>query len=112
LSFSISDIHSVREINLIPFRYEDVAPGDIPILEALMNYIVFVPFGYFLSRAFWNIRFFKKVIIALLLSSCFEVIQYILAIGASDIIDIITNTVGGIAGIAIVDLTRFFADRH
>ena len=112
LNYSISGIHSVREINLIPFHYEDVEPGDIPILEAGMNLIIFIPFGYFLSRAFGNTRFFTKVFIVFLLSIGFEVIQYVLAIGASDITDIITNTVGGIAGIAIAGLTRSFVDRH
>lgn len=48
-----------------------------------------------------------------LLSFLFEIIQYIFAIGASDITDIIGNTSGGIIGIAVFTLfRRFFREKY
>lgn len=44
-NISINDIHKVREVNLIPFHYENVIEGDFPLMEALFNFIVFIPFG-------------------------------------------------------------------
>jgi len=44
LNFSISSIHRIREINLIPFYYENVYEGDIPIFEAILNVLIFLPF--------------------------------------------------------------------
>ena len=45
MNFSISSIHRVRDINLIPFYYENVYEGDIPRFEAFLNLLIFVPFG-------------------------------------------------------------------
>ena len=56
LNFSISSIHSVRDINLIPFHYEDVEPGDVPILEALMNLAVFIPLEFLTLLLCTNLR--------------------------------------------------------
>lgn len=100
LNFSIEAIHKVRDINLIPFHYENVIDGDIPLFEALLNVIVFVPFGFLFHKAFrWDIL--KEILLVLGISLIFEVIQYIFAIGATDITDLITNTLGGIIGIGL-----------
>ena len=102
-NFSLASIHKVRDVNLIPFYYENVIEGDIPLFEALLNVIVFVPLGFFLHKAFkWKV--YSKILFVFGLSFVFEVIQYILAIGATDITDLITNTIGGIIGIGIFSL--------
>ena len=41
MNFSISSIHRVRDINLIPFYYENVYEGDIPLFEAFSNLLIF-----------------------------------------------------------------------
>ncbi|WAW15846.1 VanZ family protein [Peptostreptococcus equinus] len=79
LNFSISDIHKVRDINLIPFHYENVMEGDIPLFEALLNVIVFVPFGFLLHKAFYW-KFLKEILLIAGISFAFEVTQYVLAI--------------------------------
>lgn len=107
LNFSISSIHSVRDINLIPFHYEDVEPGDVPILEALMNLAVFIPFGFLLSKTFEKMKYGTKALVVVLLSLFFETTQYVLSIGASDITDIITNTIGGVIGLLLAHMTSF-----
>lgn len=48
--------------------------------------------------------FFKKTGIVFGMSLAFETLQFIFAIGTSDITDLISNTTGGIVGIAIVYL--------
>ena len=100
LNFSISDIHKVRDINLIPFHYENVMEGDIPLFEALLNVIVFVPFGFLLHKAFYW-KFLKEILLIAGISFAFEVTQYVLAIGVTDITDFITNILGGIIGIGL-----------
>ena len=46
-NLSLSDVRSVREVNWIPFYYENVEKGDIPLLEALMNLLIFIPLWLF-----------------------------------------------------------------
>ena len=61
----------------------------------------FVPFGVF-AYALWQEKSFLSQIIPIFLTSLgFEVIQFIFAIGATDITDLIANTLGGIIGIGI-----------
>jgi glycopeptide antibiotics resistance protein len=52
----------------------------------------------------WNMM--KKIMVILLSSILFETIQYAFAIGASDITDLIGNTMGGIIGIYLCMLLR------
>ena len=96
MNFSFQDIHSVREVNLIPFYYKDISPGDAPLLEALMNAVVFIPFGFLLTKSLPITRMTKKAVIIVTVSLIFGALQYFLSIGASDITDIITNSMGGI----------------
>ena len=109
LNFSISSIHRIREINLIPFYYENVYEGDIPIFEAILNVLIFLPFGIYL-KMFGIIN--KKAILSGFVISClFELFQFIFEFGASDITDIITNTLGTICGIYLYSLfCKIFKD--
>ena len=53
-----------------------------------------------------------KFFLILMTSFIFEVLQYILAIGGTDITDIITNTCGGVTGIGIYwSAIRIFRSR-
>ena len=47
----------------------------------------------------WHI--IKKISIAFFISFGIEVLQFILAIGATDITDLIANTIGGVIGVGI-----------
>ena len=99
LNFSIANIHKVRDINLIPFHYENVIKGDIPLFEAFLNILVFVPLSFLFEKAF-KIKTFKEISILAAISLIFEVTQYILAIGT----DLITNSLGGAIGIGLANL--------
>ncbi len=47
----------------------------------------------------WSI--IKKISVGFFISSGIEVLQFVLAIGATDITDLIGNTLGGIVGIGV-----------
>lgn len=100
--FSISDMRRIREINLIPFRYTNVVGGDLFWLEPLFNVMVFLPFGILLKELNYDVKF--GFWIFLLVSLFFETIQYILSIGVSDTTDIITNVIGGVVGMVVVNI--------
>ncbi|ELC8441923.1 VanZ family protein [Clostridium perfringens] len=88
-----------RGINLIPFN--DIMEGNYNQLDVIGNIILFVPLGIYVSMFFKKAKICKNIGVIALTSLVFEVSQYIFAIGASDITDIITNTVGGIIGIGL-----------
>ena len=94
---SLLELPSIRGINFIPFYYDQETSAHLK--EVLYNIIVFVPLGVYVQifKEDWKIA--KKCMVAFLISFLFEVVQFIFAIGASDITDIIGNTLGGIVGI-------------
>ncbi|MGV3024555.1 VanZ family protein [Clostridium thermobutyricum] len=93
------DRYFARSINLIPFN--DVINGSYNSLDIWGNVILFIPLGIYISIFFKKSKVYKNIIKIAGISLIFELFQYILAIGASDISDIITNTFGGIIGITI-----------
>ncbi|HJP81116.1 MAG TPA: VanZ family protein [Candidatus Saccharimonadales bacterium] len=82
-----------RTLNFIPFTGH--------LSEMVENILIFIPFGFFISAALKNIDFWKKLFFIFVFSLAIETIQYLLAIGVSDITDIITNTLGGLMGLGI-----------
>ena len=84
-----------RSINLVPFHY-DVETGT-HFGEVLLNVLVFIPFGLLLGML--GIRAWKAILLGSALSLTFEALQYVLSIGASDVTDLIMNTVGTAIGV-------------
>ena len=99
LSFSVSGIHKVRELNFIPFYYKNVYEGDIPIVEAILNVLIFAPLGIYLKM--FGVSNKNILLSGFFISFMFELLQYIFKLGASDITDIITNTLGTMCGMYI-----------
>lgn len=99
----------MRSINLIPFKsiFEFIAisgQGDAftSVANVLGNLIVFVPLGYLVPSIFKRCsKIINVVVVTAGLSLSFEVCQYVLGIGSSDIDDVILNTLGGLIGYAI-----------
>lgn len=103
---------SERSVNLVPFS-EAMSNGRIDFGEVMLNVIIFVPLGIYAGLLFrkWNVG--TKVLLFFLTSLTFEVIQYILRVGAFDSTDIITNSFGGIIGLMIFMLIdRSFNNIH
>jgi len=90
-----------RSINLIPFSEPVILNGKLDFGEMIMNVLIFVPLGVYAGILFKRWIFAKKLLLFFLVSLIIEGVQFILAIGAFDITDIINNTVGGIIGLMI-----------
>lgn len=101
LQFSISELDTFRSINLIPFYYDNEVGVRFHLTEVLENIAIFAPLGIYLCMLKHEPRFFIKMMFILGTSLALEVLQYIFAIGRSDITDLLTNTCGGILGIVI-----------
>lgn len=111
-ALSIEEIPHMRNINLIPFSQSVLVNGQLELSEIIYNILVFVPFGVYISIFFSTQSLVKKVLCCIGLSISFEVIQYVFAIGASDITDVIGNSIGGIIGILFYAIfSRLFKDR-
>ena len=101
LNWNLLQLDHWRSINFIPFSASLAVNGRLEITEIINNALVFLPFGVYLSmlRPKWS--WLQITAVCFCTSLCFEMLQLILALGASDITDIITNTSGGILGIAL-----------
>lgn len=86
-----------RRTNLIPFS-EHVLLNS----QNILNVIIFVPLGIYLGILFERWIFAKTLFFVFFVSLIVEVLQYILRLGAFDVTDIITNTLGGSIGIMIL----------
>lgn len=104
MQFSFDTLPYIRSINLIPFAESVIVNGKIYISEIIDNLIVFIPVGLYIGMLGKEDKFYKKIIPIFLLTLIFESLQYILHIGATDITDIIMNTLGGIVGIIIINV--------
>lgn len=104
------DLVGRRSLNLVPFG--GTAAGGLGSSELAVNVLVFIPLGVLVYLAATK-RTAAGVFLPIVgLSLTFEIVQYIFGIGASDITDVITNSVGGLIGIGIAWLgLRLLGDR-
>jgi glycopeptide antibiotics resistance protein len=87
----------IRNINLIPFHYDDETSSHLS--EVLENVMIFIPLGVYLKML--KITDAKAILLGMTFSLGLEILQFILAVGASDITDIMTNTAGAAIGVGI-----------
>ena len=85
-----------RSVNLIPF-----SRGNNDVSEIVLNVMIFVPLGIYAGILFKRWIFGNNLFFFFLISLIVEGLQFILRVGAFDITDIITNTVGGLIGLLI-----------
>jgi len=88
-----------RSINLIPFSAPVILNGKMDYGEMIMNVLIFLPLGIYAGILFKRWSLGIKLLLFFLVSLIIEGFQYILAVGAFDITDIINNTLGGIIGL-------------
>lgn len=101
MQFSYQDLRQFtgfRRINLIPLAGTAVRNGQLDIEEIIYNVLAFIPFGIYISLLKPKWSFWKKIASIAAVSLLFETLQYVFAIGGSDITDLIGNTLGGIIG--------------
>lgn len=92
---------NMRSINLIPFSESLIINGKLDFSEIIMNVVIFVPLGIYAGLLFKRWTIGKKLFLFLLISLICEGFQFIFGVGASDVTDIINNTLGGIIGLLI-----------
>jgi glycopeptide antibiotics resistance protein len=105
LSYDIPSIlanYQTRSLNLIPF----VTYGQTGISETVSNVVTFIPFGLLLSLNFKKAALWRLLIVVFGFSVAVETLQFILAIGTTDVTDVVTNTFGGLVGIVLYRLAN------
>lgn len=112
LADGFSKIPSMRSINLIPFYYDTLSDTQIHLKEVVYNVFIFIPAGFYLP-ALRSKKIKEGIIGSFFLSLFFEIMQWIFALGASDITDVITNTMGGLLGACLyVFLGKIFKGKQ
>ena len=101
MSFSLDELYKNRSINIIPFIGSVLVNGRIYINEIINNILVFIPVGIYICMLKEDWSILRKISVGFFISLGIEVLQFILAIGATDITDLIGNTLGGIIGIGV-----------
>ena len=96
------------KINLIPFvRLFDYVSKKEMLLNVIGNVALFIPSGIVFPILYRNLNSFWKVLGAgALLSLCIEILQLSFSRRASDIDDLILNTLGVAIGYAVFALIR------
>lgn len=95
-----------RSVQPIPFRFaaELLRPStslDVALKNVLGNFALFIPLGILLPALFPRLTFGKTVLIGALTSLGFELIQLTVGLGATDIDDLLLNSLGCLAGASL-----------
>ena len=94
-----------RIVKLVPFVATDHA-GASTRFDVVANLALFVPFGVYLGllAPSWRCRRVAGTLAAA--SLALEVAQYVLAVGSSDLTDVVVNTAGGLLGLGLLAVAR------
>lgn len=92
-----------RPVKFVPFFPSGDADGSAPA-EVALNVLLFVPFGFYLGLLAPSWRWWKPLLVFSGASLALEVIQYLISVGTADVTDVISNTLGGVAGLALIRL--------
>ena len=112
MQFSFNGLGDSRSINLIPFGDSMIVNGKIDVKEIIENIFIFIPLGIYISILKSEWTFTKRAGTSFLTSLLLEVVQFIFAVGSSDITDLIGNTLGGVIGIGIFyGFSKLFKDK-
>lgn len=96
---------ALRQVKLVPFA-PSAGAGASTSLEVVANTVFFVPFGLYLGLLAPSWQWWKAAGAMAGSTLVLEVAQYVLAVGSSDVTDVVVNTSGGLAGIGLLALAR------
>lgn len=99
MALRVEQLPTLRGVNVIPFAQSAIANGRIDLDEIFGNVIIFMPLGVYFSLLRPHRAWIKRGLMIFGISLTIEGLQYIFAIGASDITDLLMNTLGGLLGI-------------
>lgn len=112
MAFSAEQLPRLRSVNLIPFGESVIVNGKLSFGEIIQNMLAFVPYGVLL-HVLWNRKPLLQQFLPIFCTSLlFEVIQYGLSVGASDITDVIMNSAGGLLGLGIAAGLKKLSEKH
>ena len=94
-----------RVINWIPFAQPTIVNGEVVEAEMVLNLLFFVPLGLCLPLIKSNWSYRKVIALGFLLSLLYESLQFALAIGMSDVTDLLLNTLGVCLGLLLYQLS-------
>lgn len=87
-------------VKLVPFGassgFGPSAPG-----EVAANFLVFVPYGVILAALLPKRTWTLSVWVIAGTSLTYELLQFVLGVGAADTTDVLVNTAGGVIGVAL-----------
>lgn len=112
LQFSFADLDRVCRINLIPLAGSRFPDGRINWSEIWCNLLVFLPMGLYVALLQPKRPVLAALGAAFGVSLSYEVLQFILAIGISDVTDLLSNTLGGGLGSLFPLLCRSLLGRR
>ncbi len=78
----------------------------LAVLNVIGNILIFIPLGTFLMVYSKEKSVVYITVTTLLTSVAVEIIQYIFALGVTDIDDIILNTIGGLTGVFLYQILK------
>lgn len=95
----------LRQVKLVPFVSSGCNGASAPS-EVIANVVLFVPFGLYLGLLAPAWPWWKATLAIAGASLAFEIAQYALAVGSTDVTDLVTNTAGGLIGLAVLAVAR------
>lgn len=101
MTFPISMQEGERMFNLIPFQGTVRLLGHIPLAEWILQGLLFIPFGIYMSMLKSHLPAFVRLLPAIGASLVIEAVEILLNTGAFDVTDICMNIAGAIGGIII-----------
>lgn len=90
----------LRALKLVPFVASSGYAASAP-LEVIGNIVVFVPLGFYLGLLASTLPWWRAAGVIAVASVLMETTQYVLAVGRSDVTDVVANTLGGVIGLAL-----------
>jgi glycopeptide antibiotics resistance protein len=96
---------ALRQVKLIPF-VSNACNGASAPSEVVANVVLFMPFGVYLGLLAPAWPWWKSTTAIAGASLTLEVAQFALAVGSSDLTDVITNTAGGLIGLTLLAVVR------
>jgi len=109
------NIKPIPEIKLIPFwSYIDIIKNDqyVFLYENILNILLFVPLGFFLSAYLGRNKYWKLVGIGVCISLFIEISQYVFQRGLCEFDDLFHNTLGCLIGCCLYIWIEHFIHIH
>ncbi|WP_350348268.1 VanZ family protein [Agromyces sp. G08B096] len=94
-----------RVVKLVPFVAAGGEGASNP-REVLANLLLFVPFGLYLGLLAPRWPWWRSTAVLAGVSLGLELAQFVLAVGSTDLTDVLVNTAGGGVGLALLALAR------